>query len=118
MKAVTASSVPVGDGWMYEPKWDGHRVLARRVGDEVDAVSSTGKPKLPQWPWLARAIIAATDHDVVVDERIEVLERVRRAGLVRVRRQEDVHGLHDVMALPAVDVMRYLQLAVSVAALS
>ena len=42
----------------------------RRAGDAVDAVSSTGKPKLPQWPWLATAVAAATDHDVVLDGEV------------------------------------------------
>ena len=70
MKAMTGRAVPVGDGWMYEPKWDGHRVLVRRAGGAVDAVSSTGKPKLPQWPWLATAVRAATDRDVVLDGEV------------------------------------------------
>ncbi len=85
MKAVTARVVPVGDGWMYEPKWDGHRVLVRRVGDDFDAVSSTGKPKLPQWPWLATAVAAATDHDVVLDGEVIAYDE-RRAAHVPERR--------------------------------
>ena len=70
MKAVSAADIPVGDGWTYEPKWDGHRVLARRRGDRFDAVSSTGKPKDPQWPWLATAVAGATDHDVILDGEV------------------------------------------------
>ena len=70
MKAVSASDVPVGDGWTYEPKWDGHRVLARRRGDRFEAVSSTGKPKDPQWPWLATVVAAATDRDVILDGEV------------------------------------------------
>ena len=53
MKAVTADVVPIGDVWIVRAevgRAPGAR--PRRVGDDVDAVSSTGKPKLPQWPWL------------------------------------------------------------------
>ena len=70
MKAVSATAVPSGDGWMYEPKWDGHRVLARRRGERFDAVSSTGKPKDVQWPWLATVVAAATEHDVILDGEV------------------------------------------------
>ena len=37
-------SCPTGDGWQYEPKWDGFRCLARRDGDEVTLTSKSGKP--------------------------------------------------------------------------
>ena len=70
MKAVSATTVPSGDGWMYEPKWDGHRVIARRRGDRFEAVSSTGKPKDVQWPWLATAVAGATRHDVILDGEV------------------------------------------------
>lgn len=70
MKAVAATAVPIGEGWTYEPKWDGHRVLVRRRGDRIEAVSSTGKPKHVQWPWLASIIAAATDHDVILDGEV------------------------------------------------
>lgn len=70
MKAVSSRRAPIGDGWMYEPKWDGHRVLVRSDGDRFDAVSSTGKPKLQQWPWLADVVAAATNHDVVLDGEV------------------------------------------------
>ena len=70
MKAVSATKMPTGDDWIYEPKWDGHRVLARRRGARFDAVSSTCKPKDPQWPWLKTVVEAATDHDVILDGEV------------------------------------------------
>lgn len=70
MKAVTAATVPSGGDWVFEPKWDGHRVLARRRGGRFEAVSSTGKPKDVQWPWLATVVAEATDHDVILDGEV------------------------------------------------
>lgn len=53
MKA-TAGQLPRGEQWVYEPKWDGHRAMVRVINDgRVDVVSSSGAPRLAQWPWFA-----------------------------------------------------------------
>jgi bifunctional non-homologous end joining protein LigD len=106
MKAVTAQVVPIGDVWMYEPKWDGHRVLVRRVGDHVDAVSSTGKPKLPQWRWLATAVAAATDHDVVLDGEVIAYDADGRHTFQSVGNPEREHAFvaFDLLALDGADL--------------
>ena len=44
MEAVLAAELPEGEGWQYEPKWDGFRALARRDGDDVTLTSRSGKP--------------------------------------------------------------------------
>jgi ATP-dependent DNA ligase len=44
MEAVLAAELPAGEGWQYEPKWDGFRCLARREGDDVQLISKSGKP--------------------------------------------------------------------------
>ena len=44
MEALLAAELPDGDGWQYEPKWDGFRCLAFRDGDEVELTSKSGKP--------------------------------------------------------------------------
>jgi len=44
MEALLAAELPEGDGWQFEPKWDGFRCLARRDGDEVTLTSKSGKP--------------------------------------------------------------------------
>ena len=44
MEALLAAELPDGDGWQFEPKWDGFRCLARRDGDEVTLTSKSGKP--------------------------------------------------------------------------
>jgi bifunctional non-homologous end joining protein LigD len=106
MKAVNAQAVPAGDGWMYEPKWDGHRVLLRRVGDDVDAVSSTGKPKLPQWPWLGPAVAAATDHDVVLDGEVIAYDEEGRHTFQSVGRADRDHAfvVFDLLVLDGDDL--------------
>jgi ATP-dependent DNA ligase len=44
MEALLAAELPDGDGWQFEPKWDGFRCLARRDGAEITLTSKSGKP--------------------------------------------------------------------------
>jgi len=44
MEALLAAELPNGEGWQYEPKWDGFRCIARRDGDTVEMISRSGKP--------------------------------------------------------------------------
>jgi ATP-dependent DNA ligase len=44
MEALLAAELPGGDGWQFEPKWDGFRCIARRNGDKVEMISRSGKP--------------------------------------------------------------------------
>jgi len=44
MEALLAAELPLGDGWQYEPKWDGFRCIARRDGETVEMISRSGKP--------------------------------------------------------------------------
>jgi len=44
MEALLAAELPDGEGWQFEPKWDGFRCLAHRDGDEVTLTSKSGKP--------------------------------------------------------------------------
>src|SRR5947209_12586166 len=50
MEALLAAELPEGDGWQFEPKWDGFRCLARRDGDEVMLTSKSGKPLARYFP--------------------------------------------------------------------
>jgi ATP-dependent DNA ligase len=50
MEAQLAAELPEGEGWQYEPKWDGFRCLARRDGDEVTLTSKSGKPLARYFP--------------------------------------------------------------------
>ena len=42
--AKSAKTLPTGDGWVYEPKWDGFRAIAFVDGDDVYLQSRNGKP--------------------------------------------------------------------------
>jgi ATP-dependent DNA ligase len=50
--AKTARALPTGDGWVYEPKWDGFRTIAFVDGGAVHLQSRNGKPMTRYFPEL------------------------------------------------------------------
>jgi ATP-dependent DNA ligase len=50
MEALLAAELPDGEGWQFEPKWDGFRCLARRDGEKVTLTSKSGKPLARYFP--------------------------------------------------------------------
>lgn len=50
--ALSRKNLPEGEGWAYEPKWDGFRALAFVDGDEVYLQSRGGKPLRRYFPEL------------------------------------------------------------------
>ncbi|MBW0007721.1 MAG: ATP-dependent DNA ligase [Sphingomonas sp.] len=50
MEALLAAELPEGEGWQFEPKWDGFRCLAHRDGAEVTLTSKSGKPLARYFP--------------------------------------------------------------------
>ena len=39
IEALATSEIPGGEGWQYEPKWDGFRCLAFRDGGAAELMS-------------------------------------------------------------------------------
>jgi ATP-dependent DNA ligase len=56
-----------GEGYIYEPKWDGFRCLARRAGDDVELHSRHGRPLTRYFPELVRALACVEPEQWVID---------------------------------------------------
>jgi len=67
MEALLAAELPEGDGWQYEPKWDGFRCLARRDGGEVTLTSRSGKPLARYFPEVVELLRSVKDRDFLLD---------------------------------------------------
>src|SRR5438309_7194109 len=67
MEALLAAELPEGEGWQFEPKWDGFRCLARRDGDEVTLTSKSGKPLARYFPEVAEMLRGTTDKHFLID---------------------------------------------------
>src|SRR4026207_1211669 len=50
MLAKRVSELPPGEGWIFEPKWDGFRTLIFRDGDEILIQSRDEKPLERHFP--------------------------------------------------------------------
>src|SRR5919204_2868639 len=72
MEAKSVEQIPRGDGWLYEPKWDGFRCLAFRRGDEVLLQSKAGQPLGRYFPEVVEAFRAAPAEHFVLDGEIIV----------------------------------------------
>ena len=72
MLAKLAQEIPAGEGWLFEPKWDGFRVIVFRDGDEVYLQSRDGKPLNRYFPELAAPLAAQLPPRVVLDGEIVI----------------------------------------------
>jgi ATP-dependent DNA ligase len=52
MEAELVRTLPEGDGWQYEPKWDGFRGVLENLGDELALWSRKARPLLRYFPEL------------------------------------------------------------------
>ena len=72
MEARTVAEIPEGDGWQYEPKWDGFRCLAFRDGKSVKLQSKSGQPLERYFPELVEALLDLEAKRFVLDGEIIV----------------------------------------------
>ncbi len=72
MLAKNATKLPDGDGWIFEPKWDGFRCLVFRDGDEIELWSRHGRPFNRYFPELAAPLRAQLPSRAVVDGELVV----------------------------------------------
>jgi ATP-dependent DNA ligase len=72
MLAKLATELPEGDGWLFEPKWDGFRAIVFRDGDRVYLQSRDLKPLDRYFPELAAPLRASLPERCVVDGEIVI----------------------------------------------
>ena len=78
MLAKRVSALPVGDDWIFEPKWDGFRAIIFRDGDDVFIQSRDEKPLLRYFPELLDPLKAQLPERCVLDGEIVI---ARDSGL-------------------------------------
>jgi ATP-dependent DNA ligase len=72
MLASVALELPEGDGWLYEPKWDGFRAILFREGGEAHIQSRGAKPLDPYFPELLEALREGLPDGCVLDGEIVI----------------------------------------------
>ena len=72
MLAKAADAIPDGDGWLFEPKWDGFRAIVFRDGDEIYTQSRDLKPLDRYFPELADPVRASLPERCVIDGEVVI----------------------------------------------
>ena len=67
MEAKSVDDLPDGEGWRFEPKWDGFRCLAYRDGDAVELRSKSGKPLGRYFPEMVEMVRTMKADRFVLD---------------------------------------------------
>ena len=72
MDALLVDQIPNGNGWQYEPKWDGFRCLVFRDGPEIDLQSKSGQPLGRYFPELTDTFLKLKTNRFVLDGEVAV----------------------------------------------
>src|SRR3954471_14158713 len=72
MEARSVDEIPTGDGWQYEPKWDGFRCLTFRDGDEIFLQSKNGQPLARYFPDVAANVAKVPHQRFVLDGELVI----------------------------------------------
>jgi ATP-dependent DNA ligase len=72
MLAKRVGALPEGEGWIFEPKWDGFRALVFRDGDELTLQSRDQKTLNRYFPELAEPLRAMLPERCVLDGELVI----------------------------------------------
>jgi ATP-dependent DNA ligase len=75
MLAKLVDSLPTGDGFMFEPKWDGFRAIVFRNADDVYIQSRDLKPLDRYFPELHEVLLKRLPPGTVVDGEVVIATR-------------------------------------------
>ena len=73
MLARLTGEIPEGEGWLYEPKWDGFRTIVFFDGAEAYLQSRDLKPMGRYFPELQAALARILPHPLVVDGEVVIM---------------------------------------------
>jgi bifunctional non-homologous end joining protein LigD len=81
MLATSTDTLPAGDGWAFEPKWDGFRTLAFVNGGVVTLRSRNANDLTGRFEAVARALgQAVRSPSAVIDGEVCALDEAGRSG--------------------------------------
>src|SRR5215217_8158660 len=72
MEALSVESIPEGNEWQYEPKWDGFRCLVFRDRETIELQSKSEQSLARYFPELIKAIASLKARRFVLDGEIAI----------------------------------------------
>ncbi len=79
-------------GWLFELKYDGYRMMARRDGDEVTLFSRTGQPLTQAFPEIAHAVAALPHDRLMLDGEVVVQDDAGRPSFSLLQQRAGLSG--------------------------
>ena len=84
MYATLGHALPAGEGWTYEPKYDGMRVIAEASARSARIITRNGKDKSTQFPEVIlalRTLAERAGRTVVLDGEVVARAKRKRRGV-------------------------------------
>ena len=72
MLAKRVDTIPAGEGWIFEPKWDGFRAVVFRDGDDILIQSRDSKPLNRYFPELVETLRGGLPERCVLDGEVVI----------------------------------------------
>jgi ATP-dependent DNA ligase len=66
-------SVPAGDDWFHEVKYDGYRLRIERDGDRVRLITKGGYDWSGRFPWVVESALKNRHQQFVIDGEAVIL---------------------------------------------
>ena len=96
MLAETREDAFTRDGWVFELKLDGYRLLAIKSDGEVLLLTRNGNDYTGVFPEVARAVRALPFPDIIIDGEVVVLDPDGMPSFARLQRRGRLSSPHDV----------------------
>src|SRR5436190_1303136 len=85
MLSKAAEAIPSGEGWLYEPKWDGFRCLIFRDGRTASIVSRDQRPLNRYVPDVESALVKGLPPGVYDGEILIAADGIADFGRLQMR---------------------------------
>jgi bifunctional non-homologous end joining protein LigD len=108
MLATSSDTLPTGEEWVYEPKWDGFRAIVTVSGGDIRLTSRNGNDLTERFRDVARkAALAIRSSDAVLDGEICALDDRGRSrfSLLQEGAGNSVLVLFDLLELESENLM-------------
>jgi len=96
MLATAADALPSGPGWIFELKWDGVRVLARRRDGRVTLFSRTLADITARYPEVEARIAGLPGGELLLDGEVVALDEAGRPSFQRLQARMHLSAPRDV----------------------
>lgn len=96
MLAQSAEHAFTREGWLFELKLDGYRLIAAKSGASATLTSRNGRDYTAVFPEVTRVLKALPYDDVIIDGEVVVLDADGKPNFGRLQRRSGLTVAHDI----------------------